>query len=187
MRKTDKSARIYSIRLTKALSNTMSGRRGILGVLLDKKDTKNSNSLCVRPPYANASMDFLSVCSHCQDTPCVGACEEEIIFLDAAQTPCLDFTKRGCTFCEACAKACPSGILELSNDATLLVEARIDVLSCMAWHQSICNSCLDACDASAIRFLGLFRPEIKADACTGCGWCIARCPSDAIALVKKEA
>lgn len=164
----------------------MSGRRGILGAFFGMRDKKNIKTLCVRPPYHQEHFDFQTVCSHCQDTPCVGACEEEIIFLDAAHTPCLDFTKRGCTFCEACAKACPEGILDTTCPSMLHVNVEIDMIACMAWHQSLCNSCLDACDVNAISFLGLFRPSIDMNTCTGCGGCVGICPSDAIRLRMKE-
>jgi ferredoxin-type protein NapF len=165
----------------------MSGRRGVLGALFSKKGNENLQTLCARPPYHQALFDFQTVCSQCQDTPCVGACEEEIIFLDAAHTPCLDFTRRGCTFCEACAKACPSGVLDVSSPATISVNVKIDMLKCMAWHQSLCHSCLDACEVNAISFLGLFRPSIDDSACTGCGGCVGICPSEAICVSSKEA
>lgn len=63
-----------------------------------------------------------------------------------------------------------------------IFKADIDVLSCMAWHNSICNSCLDSCDERAIKFLGMFRPNIDTLKCTGCNECTSVCPSNAISL-----
>lgn len=166
------------------------GRREVFTSLFGGRTQKIQNELCVvRPPYHQEGFDFEAHCLTCKETPCVQACEEEIILLSATHTPCLDFTKRGCTFCEACARACDKGVLALLEEqsVSISVDVRIDVLSCMAWHNSLCNSCLDACDTRAIRFLGLFRPEILSDACTGCGMCIPRCPTQAIRFSPKEA
>jgi len=164
-----------------------SSRRAVISALFGRKDAeKNQKQLCVRPPYHHKDYDFSLVCTQCHDTPCVEACEENIITLDAAHTPCLDFSHKGCTFCEACAKACPNGILDITCKRDLEVTAKIDIMACMAWHQSLCNSCLDACEPRAILFLGLFRPEIETDTCIGCGMCVGICPSDAIHMHAKE-
>ena len=166
------------------------GRREVFTSLFGGRTQKIQNELCVvRPPYHQEGFDFEAHCLTCKETPCVQACDEEIILLSATHTPCLDFTKRGCTFCEACARACDKGVLALQEEqsASIAIDVRIDVLSCMAWHNSLCNSCLDACDTRAIQFLGLFRPEILSDACTGCGMCIPRCPTQAIRFSPKEA
>ena len=165
-------------------------RRGVLTSLFGRaKAQKIHNKFCVRPPYHQVGYDFLEHCVTCNDTPCMNACEEKIIVLDATtHTPCLDFTKGGCTFCEACARECPSGVLSLTckHKKSLHVKAEIDLIACMAWHQSLCNSCLDACEPRAIQFLGLWKPHVALDACTGCGMCISICPSNAI-LIKEEA
>ena len=166
---------------------TNGSRRGVLTSLFGmKKAQKIQNELCVRPPYHQEGYAFSEICVTCQDTPCVNACEEKIIFLDAAHTPCLDFTKRGCTFCDACASACPSGVLDIAFKKEIPVKAEIDIMTCMAWHQSLCNSCLDACEPRAILFLGLFRPHIEIDVCNGCGMCIGICPSSAIGIKYEE-
>ena len=164
-------------------------RRGVLTSLFGKKSApKNQKEICVRPPYHQKENEFSRLCVTCQESPCINACEENIIFLDAAHTPCLDFTKRGCTFCEACASACPSDVLSLTckDKKELHVKADIDIMACMAWHQSLCNSCLDACELRAIMFLGLFRPTIEMSVCNGCGMCIGICPSSAIMIKYEE-
>jgi len=164
---------------------TNGSRRGVLTSLFGSK--KARNECVVRPPYHHVGYAFSEICVTCKDSPCINACEEKIIFLDAKHTPCLDFTKRGCTFCEACANVCPSDVLSLTckDEKALHVKAEIDILSCMAWHQSLCNSCLDACEPRAIHFLGLWKPEIDATECIGCGMCVGICPSNAIIITEE--
>jgi len=55
---------------------------------------------------------------------------------------------------------------------------------CLARSGVSCMSCRDECEAGAIRFRprlgGPFIPEIDGGLCTGCGNCVAVCPSSAI-------
>lgn len=165
------------------------GRREVFTSLFGKKDEeKNQNKLCVRPPYQKEGVDFLTACHACVTHACVGACEENIIVLDATNAPYIDFSKGGCTFCEACAKACEEDVLSLTckEEKELHVKVKIDILACMAWHQNVCQSCLDACEMRAITFLGLFRPQINATLCNGCGMCVSICPSSAMRVYTKE-
>jgi ferredoxin-type protein NapF len=68
------------------------------------------------------------------------------------------------------------------------VVALIAVISdaCLARAGVTCMSCRDACSRDAIRLRprigGPFQPEVIASVCTGCGDCIAPCPSHAITL-----
>lgn len=54
-------------------------------------------------------------------------------------------------------------------------------------HRGVdCQICRDACPEAAIRFLprrgGPFIPDVRIAACTGCGECLAPCPTAAIRL-----
>ncbi len=160
------------------------GRRGIFASLSSAfKGEKRESQTPIRPPYNSDPALFLRLCPECIDKPCAGVCEEEIIEIEQDGTPKLSFSNRGCTFCDACLEACEAGVLSDKTINSINVEVQIDVLKCMAWHQSICSSCKDPCLEDAISFLGLFRPEIVSDRCTGCGWCIHVCPSNAINIV----
>jgi ferredoxin-type protein NapF len=44
----------------------------------------------------------------------------------------------------------------------------------------ICFSCKEPCIDDAILFNGMFNPVIDMDKCTGCGFCLGRCPTLAI-------
>ena len=55
----------------------------------------------------------------------------------------------------------------------------INKSNCVSWHHTMCFSCQDPCLDKAIDFKAMFMPEIN-DKCTSCGFCISRCPTDAI-------
>jgi len=158
------------------------GRRGLFKALnpLSKDDKKE---VFIRPPYNDNISLFHNECPVCEDKPCVASCEEEIIKIDKEGIPYLDFSKGGCTFCDECAKICPKEVLGLENGSEKIkAVADISVISCMAWHKSICYSCKDVCLDDAIGFTGLFNPEVESDKCTGCGFCYNVCPTNAIII-----
>ncbi len=163
------------------------GRRGIFASLSSAlKGEKKESKAPIRPPYNTDRNLFHRLCPECIEKPCVKVCEEEIISIDAEGGPVLSFDKKGCTFCDACLEACEPGVLSDKTIHFIQAEIEIDVLKCMAWHGTICSSCKDPCLEDAIKFLGIFRPEIDKDRCTGCGWCLPVCPADAIHAVSTE-
>ncbi|RUM44497.1 MAG: ferredoxin-type protein NapF [Hydrogenimonas sp.] len=146
------------------------------------KEEKEPESIIVRPPYHTDASLFLRLCPACSEKSCAKVCEEEIIHIREDGTPELIFNQKGCTFCDACLEACEADVLSDATKTTIDVKVEIDVLQCIAWHQVMCHSCKDPCLEDAITFLGLFRPEIDSQRCTGCGWCIPVCPAEAIKI-----
>ena len=142
------------------------------------KKNKDDKPLLVRPPYNEETSLFHKYCPECIDTPCVSICEEEIIKIDGDKIPFLVFEKNGCTFCEECANACPNDVLVLTETTEQKINAKfsIDINTCLAWNSVMCSSCRDVCDEKAIAFLGVFRPTIDMQICTGCGFCYGVCP-----------
>lgn len=136
----------------------------------------------LRPPWALDAADFLSACTQCGE--CAAACPTRIVVISAGY-PVVDFARGECTFCGACAAACKPGALRRSEAAPWRIRARIGE-RCMAFKDTVCRSCGDACLAAAIRFRprlgGAAVPEVDAGRCTGCGACVAPCPVQAIAL-----
>lgn len=162
----------------------MASRREFLNVLRKPlAKSKESSPLVVRPPYGLDESFFQSECITCESKACVASCDEQIIVIQEDGTPRLNFSKSGCTFCEDCANACESNVLNLENTHTaehINATFRISIEGCVAHHGVICFSCKEPCIDDAILFNGLFNPIIDTDKCTGCGFCLGRCPTEAI-------
>ncbi|WP_309496586.1 ferredoxin-type protein NapF [Sulfurovum sp.] len=147
------------------------------------EQSKEVSPLVVRPPYGLSESLFQSECVACESKTCVTSCDEQIIFIQDDGTPSLNFTKSGCTFCEDCASVCEPNVLSLENVHTaeqLNATFRISTEGCVAHHGVICFSCKEPCIDDAILFNGMFNPVIDMDKCTGCGFCLGRCPTQAI-------
>ena len=144
---------------------------------------KESAALVLRPPYGLDESLFQNGCVSCEGKACVASCDEEIIFIQNDGTPALSFVKSGCTFCEACADACEPNVLSLKHTHTaekLNATFVISTQGCVAHNGVICFSCKEPCIDDAILFNGMFNPIIDMDKCTGCGFCLGRCPTQAI-------
>ena len=171
----------------------MASRRDFFNALRKPADiiskTSHKEDLLVRPPYGLNESLFQSECPACESQACVASCEQEIILIRADKTPMLNFTKTGCTFCEDCAVACPSTVLSLEHQHTaenINALFRISTEGCVAHHGVICFSCKEPCIDDAILFNGMFNPVIDEDRCTGCGYCMARCPTQAISYTPTQ-
>ena len=132
-----------------------------------------------RPPGAGAG--FETLCTQCGD--CARACPEGILLRDGDGFPVLDPRAGGCSFCGACTAACPSGALVADRPFPWRVTLGP---GCLSGAGTGCRICEDHCDAAAIRFRpalgGRATPAIDPAACTGCGACIAPCPTGALTL-----
>lgn len=138
----------------------------------------------IRPPYISDDSDF-SICNECKGH-CVTACEEKILFRAKDGTPYVRFTTNGCTFCKKCAEVCEYSVLSTENEEKIHADFRINIAKCMAWNGTMCFSCKEPCIDNAIKFEGLFKPQIIPNKCTGCGFCINVCPSGAIEVFPME-
>jgi ferredoxin-type protein NapF len=74
--------------------------------------------------------------------------------------------------------------LTLENKKQIKASISISETTCLSWHGVMCFSCKDPCLEDAIDFKAMFMPSIDQDKCTACGFCISRCPSDAINILK---
>jgi ferredoxin-type protein NapF len=140
----------------------------------------------VRPPWVRA-LRFTDGCTRCG--ACLEACPEHIIVAGDGGFPEVDFRRGACTFCGRCAAACPEPLFDREAVRPWDVAATIGE-ACLARRGIVCESCRDACEPRAIRFRHVpgrvAVPEVAAEACTGCGACVAICPAAAITVAARE-
>ena len=138
----------------------------------------------VAPPWIGGRCTA-DACTDCEGF-CVSACEVGIVVRHEAGhayagIPWLDFAAGACTWCGACAEACPiEGVAYSEQARPKLGNAVLDGDQCFAWKSVVCVSCRFACSDKAIVVDALNRPSILDAACTGCGACVAVCPQEAI-------
>lgn len=150
-------------------------RRGFFGAFGALAADK---TIRTRPPYAGDETLFGMLCPECSGG-CGSACEEAIIRFGDDRIPYLDFSAGGCSDCGKCLSACEAGVLN-TPDSFVRGAIRINAARCLSWQGVMCFSCQEPCLERAIVFENMFRPEIRGDACTLCGYCISRCPAGAI-------
>ncbi|WP_457621206.1 ferredoxin-type protein NapF [Persephonella sp.] len=147
----------------------------------EKEEKKEYKPVYIRPPYFVEDAD-LTLCKECEGF-CLTSCEENIIQRSEDGVPYIIFKNTGCTFCEKCAEECPEDVLSVEKgEKRIQVNISIDIDRCVAWKKTMCFSCKEPCLDNAIKFEGLFNPQIIPDKCTGCGFCISVCPTGAISL-----
>ncbi len=140
---------------------------------------KDYRPVYVKPPYFVEDAD-VSVCSNCEGY-CITSCEEKVLHRSEEGFPHIIFSNTGCTFCEKCAENCPEEVLSIEKGIKKIqVNISIDIEKCVAWKKTMCFSCKEPCLENAIKFEGLFNPQIIPDLCTGCGFCISVCPTSAV-------
>ena len=158
-------------------------RRELFGSLASSLKGEKKQEKILRPPYYNIDNDdiqslFQSECHKCE-AKCATVCEEEIIKIADDKTPYIVFNHNGCTYCDECAIACEFGVLHVEHKQNLNAIITINKDKCVSWHHTMCFSCKDPCLDKAIDFAAMFMPTIN-DNCTSCGFCVNRCPTDAI-------
>ena len=137
-----------------------------------------------RPPWALPESDFIDRCTRCNE--CITACPTHILVAGDGGYPTIDFREGECTFCGDCVASCqPEALLRAEEQEAWPYRAVISA-DCLP-HQGVeCRVCGDFCDARAIRFPprlgGSPLPDVDGSRCTGCGACVAPCPTAAIAI-----
>lgn len=136
----------------------------------------------LRPPWTHAEARFAATCTACD--ACIAACPSTVLVRGEGGMPEFDPALGECSFCGDCAAACPEDAFVPVAESPWTLRAQPGD-ACLAARGIVCWSCRDACGASAIRFAptrAIAVPRVDAAACTGCGACVAACPSAAITL-----
>jgi len=143
------------------------------------------NDFVLRPPWAVPEEQFIEMCTRCDE--CISICPEKVIQKGQGGFPEIIFDRSGCEFCEDCLAVCKPKALNKRNDESKPWFIKADInTKCITYQGTICRTCGEACDDEAIHFKlepgKVGEPILTADNCTGCGFCIAMCPVDAIAI-----
>ena len=143
----------------------------------------------LRPPWAVDEAAFLQQCTGCGD--CIRVCPTGILTaLAPGQPPVVDFRQGECTFCGQCASACRPRALRREDDRQPWPYKAAAGEACLARQQVECRSCGDFCPEGALRFParagGPALPVLLEDRCTGCGACLAPCPTAAISIGRPD-
>ena len=147
----------------------------------------------VRPPGGQDEAHLVSACIRCEK--CYEACPRGVIVpahiedgLLGMRSPALNFDADFCDYCAdenggepLCVKVCPTEALRLPTGATaentLLGLAVIDEAQCLAFRDTGCRYCYDACPYEAMELDKDNRPIVLEDKCNGCGACESVCVS----------
>ncbi len=145
-----------------------------------------------RPPGGQDESHLVSACIRCER--CYEVCPRQVIVpahiedgLLGMRTPTFNFDVNYCDFCTEknggvplCVLNCPTEALVLPEGATpentIMGKAVIDQYQCLAFRETGCRYCFDACPYEAIEMRD-GRPYIIADKCNGCGACESVCVS----------
>lgn len=153
----------------------------------------------VRPPGGTDEKHLVSACIRCEK--CYEACPRHVIYpariedgLLGMRSPALNFDTNYCDFCAEendgvplCVRSCPTRALTLPEGATahntILGLATIDSHTCLAFRDTGCHFCYDACNDAGYEAIELSgegyspTPHVVADKCVGCGACESVCVS----------
>jgi ferredoxin-type protein NapF len=163
-----------------------SARRAFLFGLGIRQAAANSP---IRPPWAVDEARFPELCSRCGD--CIAACPTHLLTEGSGGFPEADFRRGHCTFCTDCVKACRKAALNFQAQTSPWSLLSVVGKSCLSNQGVLCRTCGEACEPHAIRFDlrsgGMAQPQVDASTCTGCGECIASCPTQALTMQNRPA
>lgn len=138
----------------------------------------------LRPPTTQGEDAFAAKCLKCNrcETVCPQGSIRTAVLEDGLlnwRMPAMDFHRGICDFCGKCAEVCPSGAIEgIDENSNRIGVAVIEQDRCLAYQQSGCRICVEACVYGAISLDEHGRPVVDTSKCNGCGRCEYKCPSN---------
>ncbi|MDN3678791.1 ferredoxin-type protein NapF [Vibrio tapetis subsp. quintayensis] len=140
----------------------------------------------LRMPWLKTESAFLDGCTRCGK--CLEVCETNIIVKGEGGYPEVDFHVDECTFCGKCADVCPENLFLAQTEKPWQYRAEIDN-KCLSLNGIDCRTCGEQCEVAAIKFQlnvgSVAKPMLSQDECTGCGACVAVCPTRSIKINNK--
>lgn len=154
----------------------------------------------LRPPGALPEPLFLARCIRCGE--CMKACPTNTLQpvwfmagLEGIFSPVMVPRLAACaTECHRCGQVCPTGAIRdiplIEKNHAKVGTAWIIREHCLVWDQDKkCLVCDEVCPFNAVSFHpvpGRVNPVpfVKANRCTGCGWCECRCPVEGSAAIR---
>ena len=149
----------------------------------------NSASHWIRPPYAQAELEFLLACTRCDK--CIEACPHQVIFslplrcsAQIAGTPAMDLQNKACHLCDdwPCVKVCEPGALlrPLQPEGEKvpfpsLAVAEINTSTCLPYTGPECGACASCCPVPGAMTWEMGKPSIEPTRCCGCALCREHC------------
>lgn len=151
---------------------------------------RSEGKVAFRPPWAREETKFLESCTRCGD--CVKACETGLLNVGDGGFPEAGFKTEHagyCSFCGACVTACQPGALQHEEGKVPWSQSISFAPNCLARSGVVCRTCFERCEEGAIRFPlrlgGVASPVLEDSRCTGCGACLADCPTHAISMLPR--
>ncbi|NTU89678.1 MAG: 4Fe-4S dicluster domain-containing protein [Actinobacteria bacterium] len=146
-----------------------------------------------RPPGGQEEDGLIGACLRCEK--CREVCPNGVIapahledgFINT-RTPLMNFKLGFCDYCKEshegvpqCVEVCPTRALALPEGATpenvIIGKAIITEPWCLAYGDTGCRTCVDACKYEALELDEYNRPHVIYDKCNGCGECEYVCIS----------
>ena len=158
------------------------------------------DSIC-RPPGGQNEDHLMAGCIRCEK--CYEVCPRHVITpahiehgIVNVRTPTLDFNNAYCDFCAEenngvplCEHVCPTDALKIPDSTSVssikIGTAEIDTYQCLAYRDTGCRFCYDACVKAGYNAIELEgnssgtnpHPVVLTDKCVGCGACQSVCVS----------
>ncbi|MBW7858685.1 MAG: 4Fe-4S binding protein [Leptonema sp. (in: Bacteria)] len=180
----------------KAIKNTKTKQKKATKPKTDPRSHTDSFSFQTgypRPPGSVRDLDrFKQLCTDCGD--CIIGCPYgAIIRVPTEYGPVMDPNLSACMLCEdyPCIQSCdeqallplPNDVLPKFGQAVLEPQICLNINNSKTKSSETCSLCVDECPVEdAIELLSGATPIpfITADHCTGCGICVAVCPTGAL-------
>ena len=153
-----------------------------------KPDHSQHAPLTYDPPWISDINFFKQNCDGCGK--CVTSCENNILFIDKAGYPRVDFSQGECSFCGDCAKNCPQDIFDYGESILPWNLKATITLDCLSHNNVLCRTCVEHCEMEAIKIPKtngtLGAPFVLTEMCDGCGACFSPCPVRAVKITSNE-